>query len=172
MRVDGRFDNAKELYLYSVADERVGWHVITPLTSSDGAVLMVDRGFVPDVLRDPAKRAQGEIEGPVTVTGLARTPEIQGAFVPDNEVAANRWFWRDLAGMTHALFPGGAPEVAPFFLEAEKSDVPGGWPEGGQTHLELPNNHLQYAITWFLLAGALVVIYMVYVRGAYRRERR
>ena len=172
VRVDGRFDNAKELYLYSVADERVGWHVITPLTSSDGAVLMVDRGFVPDVLRDPAKRAQGEIEGPVTVTGLARTPEIQGAFVPDNEVAANRWFWRDLAGMTHALFPGGAPAVAPFFLEAEKSDVPGGWPEGGQTHLELPNNHLQYAITWFLLAGALVVIYLVYVRGAYRRERR
>ena len=113
VRVDGRFDNAKELYLYSVADERVGWHVITPLTSSDGTVLMVDRGFVPDVLRDPAKRAQGEIEGPVTVTGLARTPEIQGAFVPDNEVAANRWFWRDLADMTHALFPrrraGGRP---------------------------------------------------------------
>jgi cytochrome oxidase assembly protein ShyY1 len=104
VRVDGRFDNAKELYLYSVADERVGWHVITPLTSSDGAVLMVDRGFVPDVLRDPAKRAQGEIEGPVTVTGLARTPEIQGAFVPDNEVAANRWFWRDLAGMTEEGF--------------------------------------------------------------------
>ena len=50
--------------------------------------------------------------------------------------------------------------------------MPGGWPEGGQTRLELPNNHLQYAITWFLLAGALVVIYLVYVRGAYRRERR
>jgi len=171
VRVDGRFDNAKELYLYSVAEERVGWHVITPLTSPDGTVVLVDRGFVPDALRDPAKRAEGEIEGPVTVTGLARTPEIHGAFVPDNEVAANRWFWRDLAGMTHALYSAGAPAVAPFFLEAEKTDVPGGWPEGGQTHLELPNNHLQYAITWFLLAGALVVVYLIYVRGAYRRER-
>ncbi len=171
VRVDGRFDHAKELYLYFVTEEGVGWHVITPLISPDGTVILVDRGFVPDALRDPAKRAEGEIEGPVTVTGLARTPEIQGAFVPDNEVAANRWFWRDLAGMTHALYPAGAPAVAPFFLEAEKSDVPGGWPEGGQTHLELPNNHLQYAITWFLLAGALVVIYLIYVRGAYRRER-
>ena len=109
VRVDGRFDNAKELYLYSVADERVGWHVIAPLTATDGTVVIVDRGFVPDALRDPAKRAQGEIDGPVTVTGLARTPEIQGAFVPDNEVAANRWFWRDLADMTKAVYPDGAP---------------------------------------------------------------
>ena len=53
VRVDGRFDNAKELYLYSVADERVGWHVIAPLTATDGTVLIVDRGFVPDALRDP-----------------------------------------------------------------------------------------------------------------------
>jgi surfeit locus 1 family protein len=170
VRVDGRFDNAKELYLYSVAAEQVGWHVITPLTASDGSVVLVDRGFVPDALRDPAKRAPGEIAGPLTVTGLARTPEIQGTFVPDNEVAANRWFWRDLAGMTQTLYPSGGPAVAPFFLEAEKSDVPGGWPEGGQTRLELPNNHLQYAITWFLLAGALIVIYLVFVRNAYRRE--
>jgi surfeit locus 1 family protein len=61
-------------------------------------------------------------------------------------------------------------DPAPFFLEAEKSDTPGGWPEGGQTRLELPNNHLQYAITWFLLAGAVVIIYLVYVRSAYRRR--
>ena len=65
----------------------------------------------------------------------------------------------------------GAAEVAPFYLEAEKSDVPGGWPEGGQTRLELPNNHLQYAITWFLLAACLLVIYGVYVRSLYRPSR-
>jgi surfeit locus 1 family protein len=61
-------------------------------------------------------------------------------------------------------------DPAPLFLEVEKSDIPGGWPEGGQTRLELPNNHLQYAITWFLLAGAVVIIYLVYVRSAYRRR--
>ena len=72
--------------------------------------------------------------------------------------------------MARSMFPAGAVEVAPFFLEAEKSDVPGGWPEGGQTRLDLPNNHLQYAITWFLLALCLLVIYAVYVRGLYRRS--
>ena len=78
-------------------------------------------------------------------------------FTPDNESAANRWFWRDLAGHGALDLPRGRIEVAPFFLEAEKSDVPGGWPEGGQTRLEIPNNHLQYAITWFLLAACLLV---------------
>jgi surfeit locus 1 family protein len=105
----------------------------------------------------------------VGVTGLVRSPEIQGSFIPDNEVEANRWFWRDLQAMARSMFPDRTMEVAPFFLEAEKSDVPGSRPEGGQTRLELPNNHLQYAITWFLLAAALLVIYGVMVRGLYRR---
>ena len=104
----------------------------------------------------------------VTVTGIVRMPEIQGLFIPDNEPEANRWFWRDLKAMAQSMFPGGTVALAPFFLEAEKSEVPGGWPEGGQTRAELPNNHLQYAITWFLLAACLVVIYVAYVWKARR----
>ena len=59
----------------------------------------------------------------------------------------------------------GTPIVVPFFIEAERSDIPGGWPQGGQTRIDLPNNHLQYAITWFALAFCLVVIYVIYVRS-------
>ena len=172
VRVDGRFHHAKELYFYSTSNERVGWDVITPLETADGDMVLVDRGFVPDELRDPSSRAQGEVENVVTVTGIVRQPESQGLFLPDNEPAANRWFWRDLQGMARSAFPGGVIQVAPFFLDAEKSDVPGGWPEGGQSRLELPNNHLQYAITWFLMAAALLVIYGLYVRSVYRLGRR
>jgi surfeit locus 1 family protein len=171
VRVEGRFHHAQELYLYAVADERVGWHVIAPLETVNGDMILVDRGFVPDELKDPSTRASGQVENVVAVTGIVRSPEVQGLFMPDNEPKANRWFWRDLAGMTRSAFRGGTIEVAPFFLEAEKSDVPGGWPEGGQTRLEIPNNHLQYAITWFLLAACLLVIYGLYVRGLYRRDR-
>lgn len=169
VRVDGRFHHAKELYLYAVSDGRVGWHVITPLETEDGDVVLVDRGFVPDKLKDPSARALGQVENVVTVTGIVRTPETQTVFTPDNEPKANRWFWRDLAGMARSMFPGGTTEVAPFFLEADKSEVPGGWPEGGQTRLEIPNNHLQYAITWFLLAAGLLIVYGLYVRSLYRR---
>ena len=96
VRVEGRFDNAKERYLYALSDGTPGWHVIAPLTTPDGEVVLVDRGFVPDAFKEPSSRAQGEINDAVTVTGLARTSETQGLFIPDNEPAENRWFWRDL----------------------------------------------------------------------------
>jgi surfeit locus 1 family protein len=170
VRVEGRFHHAKERYLYTVSsDGKVGWDVITPLETADGDMVLVDRGFVPDQLKEPASRAAGQVENVVAVTGIVRSPETQGLFTPDNEAAANRWYWRDLPAMARSAFPGGTVQVAPFFLEAEKTSVPGGWPEGGQTRLEIPNNHLQYAVTWFLLAAVLLAIYGVYVRGVYRR---
>jgi surfeit locus 1 family protein len=169
VRVDGRFHHAKERYLYAVSEGRVGWHVITPLETEDGDMVLVDRGFVPDELKDPSARAPGQVENVVTVTGIARSPETQSLFTPDNEPKVNRWFWRDLGGMARSMFPAGTIDVAPFFLEADKSEVPGGWPEGGQTRLEIPNNHLQYAITWFLLAAVLLIVYGLYVRSLYRR---
>jgi surfeit locus 1 family protein len=162
VRVEGRFHHDEERHLFSqaIADGTPGWHVITPLETAQGDMVLVDRGFVPDSLKDPASRAAGQVGDVVTVTGIVRAPESQGLFIPDNEPEANRWFWRDLASMTRSMFPQGTKEV-----------VPGGWPEGGQTRLDLPNNHRQYAITWFLLAGALIVIYAVYVRSLYRRNR-
>jgi len=168
VRVEGRFDNSKERHLYAVSDGTLGWHVITPLKTPEGEVVLVDRGFVPDALKEPSSRAQGEINNEVAVTGLARAPNNQGRFIPDNEPAENRWFWRDLDAMSRSMFPAGAPDIAPFILEAERSDIPGGWPLGGQTRLDLPNNHLQYALTWFLLALCLVVIYVIYVRSRLR----
>jgi surfeit locus 1 family protein len=168
VRVDGKFDNGKERYLFALSDGAPGWHVITPLTTPEGEVVLIDRGFVPDAFKDPSSRPQGELNEAVTVTGLARPPETQGVFIPNNEPDQNRWFWHDLSATAKSMFGSGAPAVAPFFLEAERSTIPDGWPLGGQTRLDLPNNHLQYAITWFLLALCLVVIYVIYVRSRLR----
>jgi surfeit locus 1 family protein len=173
VRVEGRFDKSKERYLFSqsISDGTPGWHVISPFTTTQGELVLVDRGFVPDQLKNSSSRQQGQIGGPTTVTGIVRAPDKQGLFTPNNEPEANRWFWRDLNGMVSSMFPTATLDVPPSFIEAEKSQVPGGWPEGGQTRLSLPNNHLQYAITWFGLAAALIVIYAFYVRSLYRREQ-
>ena len=168
--VEGRFHHGREQYLYAVSDGRVGWHVITPLETANGQMVLIDRGFVPDALRDPSSRSAGQIENVTTATGVVRVPDMQGLFVPDNEPQANRWFWRDLHAMARTMFQQRIIEVAPFFLDADATPVPGGWPEGGQTRLDIPNNHLQYAITWFLLAAGLVVVYALYVGGLYRRR--
>jgi surfeit locus 1 family protein len=168
--VEGRFHHSREQYLYAVSDGRVGWHVIAPLETVDGQMVLVDRGFVTDALKNPSLRPTGQIKSVTQVTGIVRAPDKQALFIPDNEPQANRWYWRDLHAMARAMFQQRIVNVVPFFLEADAAPVPGGWPEGGQTRLDIPNNHLQYAITWFLLAAGLVVVYAVYVLSLYRRR--
>ena len=170
--VEGRFDNAKELYLYARRPRagRLARHRAAQ-RPDEGDVVLIDRGFVPDALRDPSyprSRRDWTAWSPSPASCVSRKPKA--LFTPDNEVGGQSLVLA--RPPRHDVFhvPRGRRRSRPFFLEAEKSDVPGGWPEGGQTRLELPNNHLQYAITWFLLAGAVVIIYLVYVRSAYRRR--
>jgi surfeit locus 1 family protein len=59
-------------------------------------------------------------------------------------------------------------EVPPVLIEADATPNPGGWPVGGQTRVEFPNDHLQYAITWFGLAGAVLIAFRVWMRGQRR----
>ncbi len=169
VRVEGRFAHDQERYLYALSGNEPGWHVITPLMTAGGKAVLVDRGFVPKALMGPTSRRAGQVEGLVSVAGLARPPEQQGLFVPDNAPDENRWFWRDLSAMASSLPPATRANLAPFFIDAEASSIPGGWPRGGETRLTFPNDHLQYAITWFLLAGCVLAVYLVYLRGRLRR---
>ena len=59
---------------------------------------------------------------------------------------------------------GGTPDpvLDTFFLEADATPNPGGLPIGGQTRLDIPNDHLQYAITWFLIAMRWLGVYLAY----------
>lgn len=160
--VTGEFLNDKEIHLAATApDGDPGFHVLTPLREQSGRIVFVNRGFVPQRLKDPRTRLKGELAGTVRVTGLLRlAPEAKpNWFVPDNRPAENYWFWLDLKAMARA---DKLADVAPFYIDADAAPNPGGWPRGGLTRLELPNHHLQYAITWFSLAVAMIVIYFVY----------
>ena len=168
--VHGRFLNADERYFLSTFDGDAGWNVYTPLVTDGGDVLFVNRGFVPYDLRDPARRGQGLVEGEVTVTGLAReVPKVKpGYFVPANDPAKNTFFWRDLAAMAPGVdLPKGAA-LLPFFVDAGPGRAPGGWPVGGTTVVAIPNNHLQYAFTWYGLALVLAAMTV----GLVVRDRR
>ncbi len=169
--IDGVFLNDKELYLHAISDGGAqGYHVLTPLREVSGRVILIDRGFVPTELRDQARRRAGQPEGDAHLVGLLRLPPtekpggILSPFMPDNRADSNHWFWVDLPAMASA---DGLENAAPFYIDADKTANPGGWPRGGITRTALPDDHLQYAITWFLLAGAMIVIYVLYHR---RRE--
>jgi surfeit locus 1 family protein len=161
---EGVFLHGKEIYLgASSGAGSIGYQVLTPLQEAGGRIVFINRGYIPAALKDPAKRAAGQIAGTVHVFGLLRLPPNgrPNWFLPDNRPDLNYWFWVDLPAMAAA---DKLDRVAPFYIDADATANPGGWPKGGVTRLELPNDHLQYAITWFSLAVALIVIYVLYHR--------
>jgi surfeit locus 1 family protein len=175
VRVTGTFDYAHERHLYAPTTEAQGWHVYTLLKPEGGLPpVFVNRGWVPDTLKDPAKRKEGQVEGPVTVTGLVRLPEHAGWFTPNNDYAANEWYWRDIDAMRWgAQTPPPALQLnaenqqayAPFSIDADAlPENPGGWPKGGTTLVNLPNSHLQYVVTWYGLAVTLICVFVVFAR--------
>ena len=143
-----------------------GYFVFAPGKLADGRTVVVDRGFIPLDRKDKAARAQGEPQGPINVVGYLRWPESRGLFTPADDVKGNVWYLRDPAAMAAARHWG---DVAPFYVDQEAPVPPGGLPAPGKIVVNLPDNHLQYAITWFGLGAALVGVYGFWVFGRFRR---
>lgn len=160
--VRGRFVAGRALVLLNRTYEgRAGGHLIAAFERTDAGAdggsptLLIDRGWIPDTTA--VATAWAVPEGEVTVDGVLRAPPPQGWMQPDNDPVAHQWYWVDLAAMADALDVAPAPTM---LLEAGvEGTAP---PIGGQTQLNIPNDHLQYALTWFGLAAVLVVIYLVY----------
>ena len=155
MKVQGEFrHDLEQLFGVTAIDGRVGHHVLTPLVRPDGVAVMIDRGWVPaDQAHPPARRA-GQIEGPVRIAGIARYrgEDRPGWFTPDNRAEQSLWYWYDMPALERAL----GLQLLPVVVEADATPNPGGLPIGGRSRAELPNNHLQYAITWYGLAAGLL----------------
>ncbi|WP_149739658.1 SURF1 family protein [Rhizobium sp. RU20A] len=158
----GTFEHGRERHFLATWNGESGFYVFTPLTLADGRSLFINRGFVPYDRKDPAKRSEGQVAGPVTVTGLARPPLAAkpSLLVPDNDAAKNVFYWKDLAAMTTSAGLDPA-RTLPLFVDADATPNPGGLPIGGVTQVDLPNNHLQYAVTWYGLALALAGVVLV-----------
>ena len=168
--VTGTFDHGKERHFFATFQGQTGFYVYTPMTLADGRVLFVNRGFVPYEMKDRSTREAGEVSGVQTVTGFARTrlDEKPSAIVPDNDLGKNIFYWKDLSAMVSTTGLE-ASQVLPFFVDVDASvENAGGWPRGGVTQFDLPNSHLQYAVTWYGLAAALVAV----VIGMWFRGRR
>jgi surfeit locus 1 family protein len=166
--VEGEFrHDLEQLFGVAAIDGQVGHHVLTPLVRPDGAAVLVDRGWVPATRSHPAARREGQLAGLVQVTGIARfrADDRPGWFTPDNRPAQGHWYWYDLAAIETAL----GLELLPVVIEADRVLNPGDLPRGGQTRIELPNNHLQYAITWYGLAAGLLGVCISCGRARGRR---
>jgi len=171
------------VYLYdlttpvqALTERGSGYWLLTPMCLSDGAIVLVNRGFIEAELgaptryapmradADPCARARAQAH--VTVTGLLRTSE-HGALMRSNDPAANRWYSRDVAVIKAARH---IPQAAPFFVDAGAGQNPPGspdQPEGGLTVVSFHNSHLVYAITWYALALMVAGASWWIVRGRF-----
>ncbi|HKH81650.1 MAG TPA: SURF1 family protein [Methylovirgula sp.] len=166
----GRYENDKEALVFYGAgphDLGPGYLILTPLRLDSGAIVIVNRGFVPVELAAKSARAAGEIEGEAHVTGLMRPPQPRNLFTPADEPDKGIYFTRDPAAIA-AHF--GLTQTAPFVVDADDTPVPGGWPKGGMTEIDIPNNHLDYALTWFGLAVGLFAVFVGYLRARWHGE--
>lgn len=121
-----------------------GYEVIEAFETDDGRRVLLDRGFIPEVER-PRPRPPAGLE----VTGNLDWPSETDSFTPPPDPGSNLWFARDVAGMARAL------KTEPLMIVARdvEGDVATITPVPVTTE-GIPNNHLNYAITWFLLAVA------------------
>lgn len=116
-----------------------GYLIIAPLTLTDGRRVLLDRGFVRDMEKD-AERAGGQ----VTVVGNLHWPDDMNSSTPAPDVGRNIWFGRDIPAMAEAL------DTEPVLIVAR--DSTGAGIEPMPVGIEgIPNDHLEYAITWFSL---------------------
>lgn len=171
VRLHGNFLNDKHVLVFEpaakIAGELVerGFLVLTPLKLADGSIIVVNRGFVSDAKADVVTRPEGQIAGEITVTGPLRLPQLRNSFTPADDPAKDLWYSADPQAIAKAK---GLDHAAPFFVDADSTPNPGGWPKGGTTEINIPNRHLEYAVTWFGLALTLLGVYAFFARALWR----
>ena len=163
VRATGTFAHEYEFFLFGRSLRgRPGLHVLTPLRRADGkGYVLIDRGWVPFERRAPATRVKGQIEGEVTFEGIVRIARGPGMFTPENDIAGNNWYFVDPVSMARKAQIG---SLSGYYVLSGAKDTPGGYPAPRQWRIDIRNHHVEYAITWYLLAVALVVIFVLYHR--------
>jgi surfeit locus 1 family protein len=158
--VTGHYMHEAEMRLLNRVSKGIpGMNLVTPFRRADGGpTLLIDRGWVP--LDWPGTPTAGDGDEPVTVTGIVREPEKPGFFTPGNDTDRNQWYSIDLSEMAGSA--GVLPFVDYYLYATGESSAPGDYPASNEWRMELPNNHLSYAITWATLAIAILVIYVIY----------
>ena len=152
----GKFVEGRDVRLFAM-DERgaPGYHLYSHFRLEDGRGLIVNRGWLPKQEADKESADFRPRQPLGTLTGRVRLSQTKTLFTPANDIEANIWYFADLDAIATYL---SVLDAVPFFVELD-DDGAGLWPRGSVMRLNFPNNHLQYAITWFALAGVAALIF-------------
>ncbi len=162
--VEGRFLNDEESYfLTSQTLKGPGFDIIVPFETTDGRRILVNRGYVPQNLRDPATRTETTIEGRTKVEGVLRWPDDTSSWTLDADIPKREFYSRSVAPLADLMK---TEQVMVTASETGGDD----WPRGSKAQVNIRNSHLPYAIQWFLIAAAWAGMSFVWIRKIRRTE--
>ena len=154
--VDGQLLNEFEMYMPALSKRgNNGFHILVPLKTTSGKLIIYDTGWIPLKIKEKEKRLLNISKNSQTFEAVIRTSGRKGYFQPDNDTDTNTWFFVEPELMSKYLKMNFENE---YYLEAIENG-PNGFPLGNQTRIYLRNNHLQYALTWFMIACGLVGVF-------------
>lgn len=159
--VSGTFLNEQEFHLAARDYKAVrGYHILTPFRTDDGRIILLNRGWVPTERKNRETRPESLIEGPTTQIIRLRTDKDRNYFTPDASPKDNIWFWKDRKGMEKYSGLDMAPVTADVLGEQNIEHLP----VPLEDKMVLRNDHLGYALTWFMVGIAVAIIFIVYHR--------
>ena len=157
----GIFNHEAEIFLTGRTYEgNAGFHVVTPFTTNDGLELLVNRGWVSEAYREPETRPFSITEGEVELNGIIRRPQRKGYFVPENE--PERGFWFTLKPNEMSAFLKRQDMITQYYVDAIREGEVITLPIAAEIKIDVPNAHLNYALTWYGLALSLIGVYGAY----------
>ena len=158
----GEYDHANEIQIIGKTYEgNAGFHIITPFILENNEIIYINRGWVPKKYSDKKTRKFSLLEDKVRVVGLVRLPQKKGYFVPENEPENGFWFTIIPEELNNYLNISAENE---FYIDELNIDGKLKLPMPANGKVQVPNNHLQYAITWYSLALGLLIVYFAWHR--------
>ena len=155
--IEGQLLNNLEFFMPALSKNgNNGFHIIVPMEVEKKKLILFDTGWVPLAKKEKNKRLNNLIKEKKIFTAVIRLPGRKGYFQPDNDNIKNFWFFVEPKLMEETI---SMKLENRFYLEAVDNG-PNGYPLGNQTRIYLRNNHLQYAITWFLIALSLIGVFI------------
>jgi len=160
VKFHAQFTEGRGVYVYVAGSalrddiKEPGYFAFAPARLDDGTAVVVNRGYI------PMDQQTGWPAGTMEVVGYLRWPESRPWFLSDTNSASDTWFVRDHRTMAVAKAWG---DVAPFYVDQESPVPASGLPRPAALKVNLRNDHLQYAVTWFGLAAVLVGCFMAWL---------
>jgi len=154
--VKGKLLNEFEFYMPALSKKgNNGFHILVPFKTVENKFIIFDTGWVPLLKKDRDKRINNIEYEEKEFIAVVRIPGRKGYFQPENDPVKNFWFFVEPTLMEKQLKFSLEKK---FYLEAFNNG-PNGFPLGNQTRIYLRNNHLEYALTWLMIAFGLVGVY-------------